>query len=82
MQDFFNNTEVSQAIIASSKQTFSDVETDQEALLAAYNAYYNLLPDGTEPSSANMQSTLTRLEAMALVYKADTPVNHDLQPSS
>lgn len=82
VQDFFNNTEVSQAIIASSKQTFSDVETDQEALLAAYNAYYNLLPDGTEPSSANMQSTLTRLEAMALVYKADTPVNHDLQPSS
>lgn len=82
VQDFWNNTEVSQAIITSSKQTFSDVETDQEALLAAYNAYYNLLPDGADPSSANMQSTLTRLEAMALVYKADTPVNHDLQPSS
>ena len=80
-EDFWNNTEVSQKVIESSKKEFADVETDQEALLAAYNAYYNLLSDGADPSSANMQSTLTRLEAMSLLFKADTPVDHTLQLS-
>lgn len=43
------------------------------AFLAGLNAYYNLLPD-TEQGKANMNESLTRKEFMAMVYRADTPV--------
>lgn len=43
------------------------------AFLAGLNAYYNLLPD-KEQGKANMNESLTRKEFMAMVYRADTPV--------
>lgn len=43
------------------------------AFLAGLNAYFNLLPD-TEQGKANMNESLTRKEFMAMVYRADTPV--------
>lgn len=46
INNYWNNKETNQRIIAASKKTFSDLEeaTDKEAILAAYSAYYNLLP--------------------------------------
>ncbi len=52
------------------------VDNEEEyhtAFLAGLNAYYNLLPD-TEQGKANMNESLTRKEFMAMVYRADTPV--------
>ncbi len=48
-------------------------ETYNTAFLAGLNAYYNLLPD-KEQGKANMNESLTRKEFMAMVYRADTPV--------
>lgn len=69
----WNNSDVSQVIIGAAQSIYTDVESDKAALLAGYNAYYNLLND-SEPGYANMYSTITRLEAMAMIFKADTPV--------
>lgn len=69
----WNNSDVSQAIIGAAQSIYTDVESDKAALLAGYNAYYNLLND-SEPGYANMYSTITRLEAMSMIFKADTPV--------
>lgn len=81
INNYWNNKETNQRIIAASKKTFSDVETDREALLAAYNAYFNLLP-AYDSNYANLQSTLSRLEAMSLLYRAVTPVDETLQVST
>lgn len=69
----WNNSDASQAIIGAAQSIYTDVESDKAALLAGYNAYYNLLND-SEPGYANMYSTITRLEAMSMIFKADTPV--------
>ena len=81
INNYWNNKETNQRIIAASKKTFSDVETDREAILAAYNAYYNLLP-AYDSNYANLQSTLSRLEAMSLLYRATNPVDDTLQVSA
>lgn len=69
----WNNSDASQAIIGAAQSIYTDVESDKAALLAGYNAYYNLLND-SDPGYANMYSTITRLEAMSMIFKADTPV--------
>ena len=83
INNYWNNKETNQRIIQSAKQTFSDLEeaTDKEAILAAYSAYYNLLPS-YDANYANMQSTLSRLEAMSLLYRATNPVDDTLQVSA
>ena len=75
----WNNTDATRAIINAAQSIYADVESDQTSLLAGYNAYFNLLADA-EPNYANMNSTLTRLEAMSLLFKADTPV-YDIEPN-
>lgn len=83
INNYWNNKETNQRIIQSAKQTFSDLEDESDAscVLAAYNAYYNLLP-AYDSNYANMQSTLSRLEAMSLLYRAVTPVDDTLQVST
>lgn len=75
----WNNTDATKAIINAAQSIYADVESEQASLLAGYNAYFNLLADA-EPNYANMNSTLTRLEAMSLLFKADTPV-YDIEPN-
>lgn len=59
---------------------YVDIEPDEEskALYAGINSYFNLLPDNT-PNYANPDSTLERAEFMAMVMRAETPVNSELQ---
>lgn len=60
-----------------------DSNNRNEILKAVYmgiNSYFNLLPDSI-PSYCNADSTITRAEFMAMVYRADTPV-HELSPNS
>lgn len=62
-------------------ENYADIEADNisEACLAALNGYFNILEDaeGTE-GYANMDSTITRLEAMSAVFKAENPVTDKL----
>ncbi len=53
--------------------SYTDLDIDDEEKCAnmALNAYFNLLPDGTE---ANADASLTRAQFMAMVMRADTPV--------
>lgn len=83
INNYWNNKETNQRIIQSAKQTFSDLEDESDAscVLAAYSAYYNLLPS-YDANYANMQSTLNRLEAMSLLYRAVNPVDDTLQVST
>ena len=63
------------ALAESSLKNYADIE-DNETMKAVYmgiNGYFNLLPDN-EPNYANPDSTLMRNEFMAMVYRADTPV--------
>ena len=63
------------ALAESSLKNYADIE-DNETMKAVYmgiNGYFNLLPDNA-PNYANPDSTLMRNEFMAMVYRADTPV--------
>jgi len=53
-----------------------DTNNRNEVLKAVYmgiNSYFNLLPDSI-PSYCNADSTITRAQFMAMVFRADTPV--------
>ncbi len=50
-----------------------DAEEEMKAFYMGINGYFNLLPDAT-PNYCNADSTLTRLEFMSMVTRAETPV--------
>ena len=50
-----------------------DVDETEKAVYMGINGYFNLLPDST-PNFSNPDSTLSRLEMMAMVMRAETPV--------
>ncbi len=54
---------------------YADIKDDdiQAGFLEGLNEYFNLLPS-TEKSKSGIYSTLSRKEFMALVYRAETPV--------
>ena len=81
IDNVWNNTETTKQLIDLAKETFTDVESDQQALIAAFNAYYNLILDN-EPGYANLNSTVTRIEALATLHKADTPINDILDKTT
>ncbi len=60
-------------IITDINEKIDNEDDYNTAFLAGLNAYFNLLPD-TEQGKANMNESLTRKEFMAMVYRADTPV--------
>ena len=58
------------------------VDTDEgDYMAAALNAYWNLLPDA-EPNYFNGGSTLTRIEAMTLLARANTSVAENIGDST
>jgi len=56
-------------------ENYADIEPEEEAkaLNMAIFGYFNLLPDNT-PNYSNADATLPRNEFMAMVFRADTPV--------
>jgi len=54
---------------------YADLEADEEmkSVYMGINGYFNLLPDAT-PNYCNADTTLNRLEFMAMVTRAETPV--------
>ena len=61
---------------------YADLEENDtaRALYMGINGYFNLLPDAN-PNYANPDSTLQRNEFMAMVFRAETPVQ-DLTPDT
>ena len=59
---------------------YADIEVDEEvkAIYAGINGYFNLLPDNIT-NYANPDSTLDRAEFMAMVMRAETPVDTELE---
>ena len=57
------------------QNNYADLEVDEEmkSVYMGINGYFNLLPDAT-PNYSNPDSTLTRAEFMAMVMRAETPV--------
>lgn len=62
---------------------YVDLEEDQtdKALYMAINGYFNLLADH-DTNYSNPDSTLTRAEFMAMVMRAETPVDDTLTPDT
>lgn len=58
------------------KDNYVDLEDEASELKSVYmgiNGYFNLLPD-SEPNYCNANATLQRNEFMAMVFRAETPV--------
>lgn len=70
-----------EALSEAASNTFTDLEKEgTDGVYAAVNGYFNLLSDTEEPY-ANIDSTLSRAEFMAMAYRADTPVK-EITPDS
>lgn len=78
LEDNSTLSELAEAV----EKNYVDIETedDMESVCIGINGYFNLLPDSS-PNYANPESTLQRNEFMAMVYRAETPVQ-DLKEDS
>lgn len=80
-RDYYNDSLIRTEISNEVLNTYVDIEFDgndnYQAVYAALNAYFNLLADA-DPGYNNPNSTLTRLEAMAALFKAENPVTDSL----
>lgn len=75
VEDYWEDGKVRSALAEYAREEFSDVNSDDVAVIAGMNAYYNIVPsaaDGTSGLSANA----TRAEAMGAIFRADTPVEN------
>lgn len=74
---YWNDNRVRDKIAQISSKAYSDLG-DRLALqlTGAINAYYNLLPDATNPESFNGDAGLTREEFYMLVYKSEEGVQY------
>ncbi len=79
--NYWNNESVQKEIASAAEEAYVDIEVESDdyerAMLAAINAYFNILND-SEPGYANLDSTISRIEAMAAIFKAEYPVTDEL----
>lgn len=81
VQKIFEDDSIMKSLADSVVNNYADLEiadsnNRNEIMKAVYmgiNGYFNLLPDNT-PNYSNADSTVTRAQFMAMVYRADTPV--------
>lgn len=81
VQKIFEDDSIMKSLADSVVNNYADLEiadsnNRNEIIKAVYmgiNGYFNLLPDNT-PNYSNAHSTITRAQFMAMVYRADTPV--------
>ena len=80
-RDYYNDSLIRTEISNEVLNTYVDIEFDGNdttaPMYAALNAYFNLLADA-DPGYNNPNSTLTRAEAMAALFKAENPVTDSL----
>lgn len=80
-EGYWNNVAVQRELAQASAENYADIDYEEEnykrAMLAGINGYFNILND-SETGFANMDSTITRLEAMSALFKAENPVTDTL----
>lgn len=73
--NFLENDTAKLELSVAIKGLYADIE-DDDNMVAAINAYWNLLPDA-EPNYFNPDQTLNRLEAMSLIARANHQVTDE-----
>ena len=80
-EGYWNNVAVQRELAQASAENYADIDYEEgnykRAMLAGINGYFNILND-SETGFANMDSTITRLEAMSALFKAENPVTDTL----
>ena len=80
-RDYYNDSLIRTEISNEVLNTYADIDFDGNdttiPMYAALNAYFNLIADA-DPGYSNPDSTLTRAEAMAALFKAENPVTDKL----
>ena len=84
-EGYWNNVAVQRELAQASAENYADIDYEEgnykRAMLAGINGYFNILND-SETGFANMDSTITRLEAMSALFKAENPVTDTLSEDS
>lgn len=84
-ESYWNNVAVQRELAEVSAENYADIDYEEgnykRAMLAGINGYFNILND-SETGFANMDSTITRLEAMSALFKAENPVTDTLSEDS
>jgi hypothetical protein len=80
LEDDSSLSELAEAAADNYVDVEADVDDLQKAVYMGINGYFNLLPDSS-PNYANPDSTIQRNEFMAMVFRAETPVQ-DLEADS
>lgn len=84
-ESYWNNVVVQRELAQASAENYADIDYEEgnykRAMLAGINGYFNILND-SETGYANMDSTITRLEAMSALFKAENPVTDTLSEDS
>lgn len=73
VEDYWEDGKVRSALAEYAREEFSDVNSDDVAVIAGMNAYYNIIPSATDGTSG-LSANATRAEAMGAIFRADTPV--------
>lgn len=80
-EGYWNNVAIQRELAQASAENYADIDYEEgnykRAMLAGINGYFNILND-SETGFANMDSTITRLEAMSALFKAENPVTDTL----
>ena len=84
-EGYWNNVAVQRELAQASAENYADIDYEEgnykRAMLAGINGYFNILND-SETGFTNMDSTITRLEAMSALFKAENPVTDTLSEDS
>lgn len=84
-ESYWNNVTVQRELAQASAENYADIDYEEgnykRAMLAGINGYFNILND-SETGFANMDSTITRLEAMSALFKAENSVTDTLSEDS
>lgn len=84
-EGYWNNVAVQRELAQASAENYADIDYEEgnykRAMLAGINGYFNILND-SETGFVNMDSTITRLEAMSALFKAENPVTDTLSEDS
>lgn len=71
--DYWKDSKFKSAIAQPAMDEFSDIDNESTGIVASINAYFNILPTNDDGTSGLMDY-LTRAEAMAAIFRGDTPV--------
>lgn len=73
VKNYWADNKLKSDIAKTAMDQFSDISSEDTGIIAAINAYYNIMPANSDGTSGLM-NYMSRKDAMAAIYRADTPV--------